>query len=727
MTWLKGNHTLQFGTNIRIIRNKRTSLASAYDNAVANYGFYQNSGSGLLTPLNEYLTANYGTTVGSQSIRSAQSSLTAVLGRLSQYTANFNFDINGNPVANEPTVREFATEEYDFYVQDSWKIRSSLTLNLGLRYGVSRPVYETQGFEAAPNVALDEYFAKRRFFADQGINYTEPIQVELSGPKNGKKGLYDWDLNNFQPRISVAWSPKFKEGTLAAKIFGAEGKSVLRGGFAMINDYYGQQLAVSFDANNTLGFSSSYTTSANTFNITDNPAPLYTGAGMAINTLPGVVIPGNLSFPLEIPPDDQRRIEASIDRGVKAPTNYQFNLTYGRELPKKMYFEASYIGRIARDLLATRDVMMPNNLRDPISGQTWYEAATILEKLRRQGADPSSVGTLPFFENLYAPGSLDDIFYGLGYSNTEAVLRAMDDYVGGTDWTYMQEILDTYSDHRYFYQNQYGALDSFGSIANSDYHAAAFSLRQRLSFLTWDLNYTYSHSMDDTSGLQNSAAYGGAFILNPLRQRDNYASSDFDMRHIVNFNSVWQLPIGRGRPFFSDMNSFANAVFGGWQLATIFRYNSGEPIGTNNKYFDNAGWATNWNLKSAVVQTRPIDFAINRSGQYPNMFADPQAAYNSFRSPYPGETGDRNQIRFPAYWTIDMGLQKSFTMPWKENHKLSFRADVFNLTNTPIFTGIDNTALGYRPDIGTVPDGFGDFTGTSGSARVMQFALRYEF
>ena len=166
LTWVKGNHTVQFGTNIRIIRNKRTDLTSAFDLGIANFGFYEASGAVLLDPLEEYLNATFATptdryrVVNPATESAAQSSLTAVLGRLSQYTANFIFDIDGNPVNGEPTVREWATEEYDFYVQDSWRIRPSLTLNLGLRYGLSRPVYETQGFQAAPNIPLDVYFER---------------------------------------------------------------------------------------------------------------------------------------------------------------------------------------------------------------------------------------------------------------------------------------------------------------------------------------------------------------------------------------------------------------------------------------------------------------------------------------------------------------------------------------------------------------------------------------
>jgi hypothetical protein len=316
-------------------------------------------------------------------------------------------------------------------------------------------------------------------------------------------------------------------------------------------------------------------------------------------------------------------------------------------------------------------------------------------------------------------------------SNTQAVYETTLNCVGNNDWTTTQLLLDLFSDRQLFFQSQYGALDSFGTIAKSNYHGAAFSLRQRLAGFTWDLNYTLSKSLDDTSGLQNAAAFGGAFILNPLRQSDNYAPSDFDQRHIVNFNSVWEVPLGKGRTFLSDSNSIVDSLLGGWQLSSIVRFNTGEPIGTGNKFFDNSGWVTNWNTKSSVVQTRPIETGVFLNGDgsgLPTIFRDPAAAYNSFRSPFPGETGDRNRLRFPSYFVIDMGLQKQFKMPWSESHKLGIRWDVFNLTNTPIFTGpFSETRVGYRPDVGNVPTGFGEFTATKSNARVMQFALRYDF
>src|SRR5262249_5251759 len=133
-----------------------------------------------------------------------------------------------------------------------------------------------------------------------------------------------------------------------------------------------------------------------------------------------------------------------------------------------------------------------------------------------------------------------------------------------------------------FMQPQYGALSAWSTIGNSNYNALAVSLRTRLSSLTFDLNYTWSHSQDDASGLQSEGAYGnnssnGGFIVNPLRQGDNYASSDFDTRHVINANAVWQLPFGKGRALLNGAPKAVDAIFGGWQLSSIFRWNSGLP------------------------------------------------------------------------------------------------------------------------------------------------------
>jgi hypothetical protein len=740
-SWIKGNHTFGFGTNIRIVRNNRENFAAAFDNGITNQSFYSGSGNVVTNPINAWLPnltgLPVGTAIAQASLVNTRHAFAAMLGRLSQYTANFNFDVDGTPLeAGEPVLRSFATEEYDVYAQDIWKFRDNITLTLGLRYGLSRPVYERNGFQTRPSIGLQEYLDRRFEAAERGQNFNEPLTVVLAGPVHDAPGFYSLDKNNFQPRAAIAWSPAFRSGFLA-KLFGSEKQSTFRGGFGITNDYFGQALAVNFDGNNTLGFGSNQTPSANTYNVTTNPAPLITGLGQGIRNLPGITPPANLTFPQTQPQDFERRIEGSLDTNLVSPINYNWNFTYGRQFGKGIYVETSYIGRLARNLLATRDVMQLNNIVDPASGQDWYTAARILEQHRINGTPIANITNLPWFENMYPTGEIDSLFFGLGLSNTQAAYAVMagdrtPDCAGvcfdfGDDWTFLQDQLDAASSRQLFFQSQYGALSAFGTIAKSDYHGATLSVRQRMRGLSWDFNYTFSKSIDNASGLQTSGVFGAAaFITNALRPEDNRAVSNFDIRHVVNANAIWDLPMGRGRQFLSGSNKFVNAVLGGWTITSIFRYNSGLPVGSP---VDIGGWPTNWNARSWSMPIRDIQSSPNRggNGRPANLFADPEAAYNSFRSPAPGETGARNILRGMGFASLDAGLSKSFAMPWSEGHKLTIRWETFNVTNTQYLEGNADNTNGVDPQFGSPSPTFYNFTRIQGNPRIMQFALRYDF
>jgi hypothetical protein len=575
---------------------------------------------------------------------------------------------------------------------------------------------------AGPNIPLGEYLQRRIEAADRGVNYVEPIIV------NKVNKFYDWDKNNFQPRIGVAWSPDFGDNWFG-NLIGRNGKSVLRGGFAITNDYFGQQLAVTFNSQNTLGFASSQTTAANSFNTTTNPPPRFVGFGQDVRSLPTITVPGALTFPQQRPSNNARRIESSLDSTLSSPINYSWNLSFQRDLPGGVVVEAAYVGRSARDLLAGRDAVQTNlNFRDPQSRQTWTEAATILEIARAAGTPVANITPLPFFENLYAPGTLGcQLIGGAGcasLTNTQAVyLDAA--LFNGNDWTSIQDELDGVSGRRYFYQPQYGALAVYSTIASSDYHAGTLSIRQRYKdAVTLDFNYTLSKSMDDVSGLQTDAPFT-PFVLNALSIQQQRAVSDFDVRHIINMNAIWQLPFGKGRTFFGDAPGVVNALLGGWQLAGIFRWNSGLPVETP---LDFGGWPTNWNRRNYTVRIRPVEAEPNRGGTTPaNLFADPLAAFQSFRSGRPGERGDRNIFRAPGFVTLDIGLSKSWEMPWSEKHKLQFRWETFNVTNTQRLTGVDGFTQAVDPFKKTANATFGNFTAIQGTPRVMQFGLRYSF
>ena len=181
-----------------------------------------------------------------------------------------------------------------------------------------------------------------------------------------------------------------------------------------------------------------------------------------------------------------------------------------------------------------------------------------------------------------------------------------------------------------------------------------------------------------------------------------------------------------------------DAIFGGWQLAGIFRWNSGLPI---TSPFDDARWATNWNVQAYVTPLHPLSTCPNRptnSPAAPKLFggscSDINAIYQSFRNAYPGETGVRNYLRAPGYIDVDLGISKTWKMPWREGHQLQLRWDTFNVSNSQAFATVDDTRTGFGVgrDPGlrhlNAPGNWSNFNGvTQGDVRVMQIGARYSF
>jgi len=770
LNWVRGRHTFQFGVNVQKTNNIRTSFGKAFDQAITNPSYYETDL--LRAPLSEYARQTFGAPMYTGDGSSVENALTAIIGRFTQYTANYTYgrDFNLTSVGT-PTHRNFAGQDYEGYVQDTWKARQNLTLTMGLRYGLARPIYEVNGFETKPDVPLGDYLKLRALNATQGVDYTQPITVSLSGPTNGAPPMYRWDKTNFQPRVGVAWSPGFSSGILG-KLLGKD-QSVIRGGFGINGDYFGQALATFFDVRNTLGYGSSFTVGPNTYDVgcstyyTDTSSPHYGASGTCsggVNlgplftdfsqqvraVMPAPPVENSISFPQQQPGDNSLRIESSLDENLTTPKSYSWSATFERQLPKSSLIQISYLGRAGRHLLAQRDVMQPIDLVDPKSGMDWYTAGTMLAKLLAIHAgidstgaftDPSKIPTIAYFENLF-PNADANLGYNKGYTSTQAIYRQLN-AVGG-DYTTTQSIIDSISilGPNAFYQPQYGALSAWGSIGNSNYHALAVSYKIRAHTLTADFNYTWSHSLDDSSGLQNGVGYNGeAFILNPFRQRDMYANSDFDMRHQINVNAVWQLPFGKGKNWFGDAGKVANGILGGWELTGIFRWNTGLPVGFYNGVtgvYDDARWATNWEVQSNATRTADFNTCPTKDPMgTPKLFGCNTAfAFQHFRNAYPGETGERNVFRVPGYVALDMGLGKTFHLSGlskriPETHQLQFRWEVFNLTNTQKMGAFDASRSGFGvplfPNEGSPPDNFSNFTAIQGTPRVMQVYLRYSF
>jgi hypothetical protein len=255
-------------------------------------------------------------------------------------------------------------------------------------------------------------------------------------------------------------------------------------------------------------------------------------------------------------------------------------------------------------------------------------------------------------------------------------------------------------------------------VGYSNFNALEAVYRQHFGGVQADFNYTLSKALDITSQaerLGNSATTNYAQIMNSWAPNQLYGPSDADVRHQLNSNFVWDLPVGRGKKLLANSNRLADEILGGWQTTGIVRWTSGFPFLVNN----GAYYPTNWDIQGYAGQIAPIPSRANAHGHLTQRFADPAAVFASFAHALPGESGTRNPLRGDGYFDWDEGLNK--TMSLTERFKLILRWDMFNVTNSVRF---DPQSISSTLDN---PQSFGNATALLTNYRLAQFAARIEF
>ncbi len=244
----------------------------------------------------------------------------------------------------------------------------------------------------------------------------------------------------------------------------------------------------------------------------------------------------------------------------------------------------------------------------------------------------------------------------------------------------------------------------------TNYNAVEAKVQQRFSDgLSFLFAYTHSKLIDDASSVfsttvlssPNSSSLIAADTFRPSLERD---SSSGDMPNVTSFSAIYDLPAGRGHRFASG--GIADSVFGGWSLNTIFLLQSGMPVtvtqATNNNAF--AGFALQRPNLVGKPSLSPGDRTPARFFNTGAFATAPQFAIGS---------ASRNPVRGPAYRDLDLAVAKHITLFHETG--LEFRAEFFNVTNTPAF-GQPNGSFGSAA--------FGSITSTFTDPRVMQLALR---
>jgi hypothetical protein len=243
---------------------------------------------------------------------------------------------------------------------------------------------------------------------------------------------------------------------------------------------------------------------------------------------------------------------------------------------------------------------------------------------------------------------------------------------------------------------RFGAITFNAQEMSTIYHALQVSAQKRYSTGFWFLvSYTFSKSL---SRLQTPAIGGdSAYERGP---------SDIDIPHNFAYSFGYQLPVGKGKRFMSNPGRWTQGVFGGWQIQGVFVARNGLPF-TPTVSKDNANIGVGGQRPNRIGSGRLSNPTINRWFDVA-AFKDP----GSFNY---GNSG-RNILRPDYHRGFDFSIFKHFVI--RENSRLEFRGEAFNLTNTPVFSG---------PNTNINESSGGQVTSTANSPRQIQFALKYNF
>ncbi|MGH9938661.1 MAG: TonB-dependent receptor, partial [Blastocatellia bacterium] len=268
--------------------------------------------------------------------------------------------------------------------------------------------------------------------------------------------------------------------------------------------------------------------------------------------------------------------------------------------------------------------------------------------------------------------------------------------------------------------------DAKENRGNSSFHALQTSLHRRAGRgLTLGVEYMWSHAISDAAGSGESEQPQNVFNL-----RGERGNTEFDVRHTLTANYVWELPFGRGRRYLND--GAAAAIVGGWQLSGIVYARTGRTV--NVTISRSAGLLPDQN--SISIQ-RPdllsgVSIEGNRDGD--RGFINPAAFGAPARNVY--GNAPRNAARGPGLLQFDLSLAKTFAVT--ERHKLDFRMDGFNIFNraqygqpdgflgTVTYNSAGVPSLAANPFFGVSRFPLSVDIGT-GTNRSLQFSLRYSY
>lgn len=669
MTFDFSPHVIKAGANIRLGKSTddRSSVAGGAIELAFNFSRTVNNNFNFPggTPL-----PTGSTVINSADRTRLENMINDMLGRVGTITQAYVNDPNNPSSFAAPGTRwlfDANHPELDFYVQDSWKLRQNLVLDLGVRWEL----------RLAPTAAGGRPILVPNQDVTLGSTPTNTLtwtEGELF------KDRYDI----FLPTVGIAWDP-FNDG-----------KTSIRANYRKASDRFSTFLFSSFifqstPGNNALGSNTAFGQSG----------------GLLRNGLPSVA-PTSSPQALRTPPAFSTNATTVIDPDVKFPSIHNWTVSFQREMFGGNVLEVNYIGKKATNLFGAYNVNQVDiNGTLPGAGETFLQAFNSIRasttynspliNLLFTGSATNNAGTA-LFRSLNATAITQGSVATLALASSQRLCLSADVTAGRCTSAGLNQQLIGVHGNRSFFQpfTQYtGGLNVVDSNDFSFYNGLEFIFKRRMrQGISFQVGYTYALSKDTRSfdpvfttvsgGTAQSAANTP---LNNFDRKANYAWSDFDRRHSLLGTYVFELPFGRGKKFNSD-NDVLSYIISGWQLAGTVRITSGRPFtvfaGLNTVSQTSGSYANCNNCPRDLGGLIQGNFENPSNPQLRNWWFNPDERA-LFSQPGPGEVGNtgRNYFIGPKYMETDISVSRNFR--FTETMSFDLRVDARNLTNTPNF------------------------------------------
>ena len=702
LSWIKSTHAFKFGTNLRF--QKHVDDRSAVAGVLTRARIFLSTG---INPV----PASFRTQAGGNTLvpgiagadRSRLDSwINDILGRVGTINQAF-VAISDNEFGPGRTRFLYSAEypEYDFFAQDTWKLRRNLTLDLGIRW-------EMRLSPRAPdNIVLRP---------EQRIALGEP-PTNAFRFSEGK--LYDDSLYLFAPTVGVAWDPK------------GDGKSSVRANYRL-----------AYDRTNTFIFSSFIFQSAPglTRAVTNNT--FGQNGGLLRQGVP--TLNSNDVTPLQFrqPPSFSTNSLNVVDPELSNPKTHQYSVSFQREIGWKNVLEVNYIGRRGSKLYSGYDVnqvdfrnngflaafeQLRTTGNSPLINSllAGHSGLTLVSGVRETGSQFLLRQTLAG-EVTLANGQKTQLLVAGGAVAQAAFIIAQSTQGTFSGKTGPTLIANGFSPFFFQPYPQFtGAVNVIDNHDRSNYNALEIQVSRRSSKgLAFQASYTLAKSEDTRSfdpaftlitrgGTGQSAANTPFDINNPDL---NYARSDFDRRHALQGYVLYELPIGKGRRFGGNWGRTADFLLGGFNIAGVMRRYSGRPF----TVFSGAGTLSQVVFTPASCNSCSPDLGSVTLENGRNVFftAEQRAKFFVPAAGEPSNVG-RNFFTGPSFFNLDMTVGKKFR--FSESQDLEIRVEAQNVTNTPSFAVPDANLILTTASLGQV---LGTTTSTS---RKVQFVAKFNF